>query len=344
MAQDYEPVEAAGALAAGIAALRKGDREQARRLLTATLHANAADARAWLWLSGAVTTPAEQRYCLERALACDPSLAPAQRGLTMLGAVKAQAPIEFAHEGTGEPENEEPRTENRRTGERGAENGELPTLALHPSALSPQPSALPPSLAIWTQPWAALQTAVAERSPWETGFLGALAGISAVLAWAAQRNLGDEARPAEIMGLAVLVGPVLGLMVLVLGGVLLRSSGRWLGGRAGAGAVRAALAWASTPLIVSLLLWLVQLIVLPEASFSAAPVGSVEAILALGCGVIHVCLAVWAGWLSLLGLAVAHTFSVPRAALSWVLGGCFVAVIAFAVGFGTATLIGLRGG
>jgi hypothetical protein len=132
--------------------------------------------------------------------------------------------------------------------------------------------------------------------------------------------------------------------VLVLGGVLLRSSGRWLGGRGGAGAVRAALAWAGTPLIAGLLLWLVQLMLLPAASFSSAPVAPPAAIIALAFGGIHLALALWAAGLSLVGLAVAHGFGIVRAILSWLLAAIFIVVVAFAVGFGTATLIGLRGG
>jgi hypothetical protein len=327
MAQNVSSALAAS-VAAGIAALRSGDRARARALLIAALQTTPADATAWLWLSGALHDPAEQRYCLERALAADATLMPAQRGLTELAGVVARAPVEF-------------------------DQVTVPSAqATVPSAQATVPSAqaarstpeIVPARAIWTQPRAALQVALAERSPWETGFLAALVGMSGVLAWAAQDNLGDQLRPVEIIGMAALVGPWLGLIGLILAGVLLRSSGRWLGGHGGSGAVRAALAWAGAPLIAGILLWLVQLILLPQASFTSLPVAPLPALLALICGVLHSGLALWAAWLSLVGLATAHGFSVLRAAWSWVLAGLLIAVIALAVGFGTAMLIGLQGG
>jgi hypothetical protein len=327
MAQNVSPVPSAP-VAAGITALRNGDRARARALLIAALQTTPADATAWLWLSGAVNDRAEQRYCLEHALAADPTLAPAQRGLTELAGVVARAPVEFEQSAVPSSQSAYPTPH-----------------ASRPLLLAPRSTPeIIPSLAIWTQPRVALQVALAERSPWETGFLGALAGMYGVLAWAAQDNLGDQLRPVEIIGMAALVGPWLGLIALILVGVLLRSSGRWLGGHGGSGAVRAALAWAGAPLIAGILLWLVQLILLPQASFSSLPVAPLPALLALLCGALHVGLALWSAWLSLVGLATAHGFSVLRAAWSWLLAGLFIAVIALAVGFGTATLIGLRGG
>ncbi len=354
------PIIVTSLLIEGIAALRSGKRDHARTLLIAALTNTPNDATAWLWLSGAVTEQAEQRYCLERALTHDPTLVPAQHGLALLGEIVARMPGEFAEAPTDDRQpttKDQSRTEqaqlvHRDEGLAREAQSRNNAISRQPSAVSRQPSALsrqsstlsPPSLAIWTHPHAAMRTALNERNPWETGILGALAGINGVLAWAAQQNLGDQARPTEIIGWAVLFGPLLGLSGLVLGGVLLRSSGRWLGGRGGAGVVRAALAWASVPLIAGLLLWLLQLILLPTASFSAMPVGSAFTMLAVICGALQIALAIWAAWLSLVGLAVAHGFGMVRAALSWLLAGLLIAALAVTMAGGTAILIALRGG
>ncbi|MEI7772301.1 MAG: hypothetical protein WCI67_20085, partial [Chloroflexales bacterium] len=68
----------------GAAALRAGDRPRARELLAAAVRADPRSAPAWLWLAGALDAPAQQRECLERALALDPGQEAARRGLEAL--------------------------------------------------------------------------------------------------------------------------------------------------------------------------------------------------------------------------------------------------------------------
>lgn len=77
----------------GIAALRAGDPIAARRLLSTALIQNPDDLEAWLWLSGAVSSDSERRYCLLRVLALDPAHAAAARGLTMLPDVEPLSPL-----------------------------------------------------------------------------------------------------------------------------------------------------------------------------------------------------------------------------------------------------------
>jgi DNA-directed RNA polymerase subunit RPC12/RpoP len=68
----------------GIAALKGGDRQQARRWLTKATLIKLSDARPWLWLSATTDDPLEQRDYLEKAVAAEPSNAAARRGLVML--------------------------------------------------------------------------------------------------------------------------------------------------------------------------------------------------------------------------------------------------------------------
>lgn len=77
----------------GIAALQTGDKHRARDLLIAAATQDLQDVQTWLWLSGAVATPAEQRYCLERVQAIDPEHAAAGRGLSLLANVAAVSPL-----------------------------------------------------------------------------------------------------------------------------------------------------------------------------------------------------------------------------------------------------------
>lgn len=303
----------------GIAALRAGDSAAARALLTAALRSDPADARAWLWLSGALADPAAQRYCLERALALDPACAPARRGLEALGP-QARAPRHEVPEPQG--------------------------LGLGLMALpDPPPDALPARApaAEGSPLTAALAGRIAARpsvAPW---LLAALAGVSAALAWAAWARLGELMTAPELLALAVVAGPPLGLAALMLGGVLLRTGGWLLGGSGSAAEVRAALGWALLAPVVGLPLWLAQLALIPAASFGpAAP--PAQRLLATTCGVAQALLWLGAAALSVPGLAVAHRLPPARAAASWLVAALAAAAALAALLGSAALVISLRGG
>ncbi|HYF62291.1 MAG TPA: tetratricopeptide repeat protein, partial [Herpetosiphonaceae bacterium] len=76
----------------GIAAVRAGDKSAASLLLARSIALDPADAQAWLWLSAAISEPAEQRYCLEQVVLRDPQHAAARRGLSLLPAGPAMVP------------------------------------------------------------------------------------------------------------------------------------------------------------------------------------------------------------------------------------------------------------
>jgi tetratricopeptide (TPR) repeat protein len=88
MSDEEIPPEGSGQnllLHEAIEALRKGDRERARDILTRLLKTDQANPMCWIWLSTAVDTPKERLYCLQTALQLDPQNAAAKRGLTLLG-------------------------------------------------------------------------------------------------------------------------------------------------------------------------------------------------------------------------------------------------------------------
>lgn len=71
-------------LHAGVEALRAGRRAEARAALMQLLEVDDRNEEAWLWLSGAVDTPEEQRICLDNVLEINPQHATARRGLEWL--------------------------------------------------------------------------------------------------------------------------------------------------------------------------------------------------------------------------------------------------------------------
>lgn len=68
----------------GIQALRAGEREKGRQLLTEVVTADEQNEKAWLWLSSAVDTTAERQLCLENVLAINPHNRAAQKSLAKL--------------------------------------------------------------------------------------------------------------------------------------------------------------------------------------------------------------------------------------------------------------------
>ncbi len=69
---------------AAIAAARAGERQTAKQILSAIVAEEPSNAEAWLWLSGVVDDPAEQRLALERVVALEPDHARANHGLQWL--------------------------------------------------------------------------------------------------------------------------------------------------------------------------------------------------------------------------------------------------------------------
>jgi hypothetical protein len=181
-------------------------------------------------------------------------------------------------------------------------------------------------------------------SPLITFLLSALGGVGAALAWAAWRRLGDEVGLGAILAIVLLAGMPLGLAALVFGGVLLRTSGRLLGGRGSAGAVRARLAWAAAPQAAGLLVWAGQLALIPTASFGGGAVRPGPALAAAICGVAHSLLFLGSAYLAVAGMAAAHGISLWRAAAAWLVAALLVLGTLVATFAGSALLISLRGG
>jgi hypothetical protein len=77
----------------GIAALISGRKAQARLLLEQALQVDRQSEKGWLWLSGAVDTDEERRFCLKQVMSINEWNLAAQKGLKELGPGFARSPI-----------------------------------------------------------------------------------------------------------------------------------------------------------------------------------------------------------------------------------------------------------
>lgn len=78
----------------GVAALKAGQKAEARRLLERVVQQDKDNETAWLWLSGAVDTDRERIHCLREALRINPNSQHARRGLETLES-KAPRPVKL---------------------------------------------------------------------------------------------------------------------------------------------------------------------------------------------------------------------------------------------------------
>lgn len=131
------------------------------------------------------------------------------------------------------------------------------------------PGAPSPWVTIWRQPRATIQHIVDTEPQRHVVALGALSGVSDLLGRAIDKNLGDRSPLLSILALALLAGPIWGVLRLYLGSVLLRWTGRWLGGHASTVQLRAACAWGALPMLAGMSLLLPMVLVLGRQLFMA---------------------------------------------------------------------------
>jgi hypothetical protein len=86
----------------GIAALQSNDKIRAHEMLGQAVQLAPHHEQAWLWLSGAVATDAQRRYCLEQVLVINPRNSAALRGMALLPATLPVSP--FYEEPLARPE------------------------------------------------------------------------------------------------------------------------------------------------------------------------------------------------------------------------------------------------
>src|SRR5512135_2353327 len=75
-----------------IAAIKANRRSEARQILEQVVELDERSEQGWLWLSGCVDSPDEQKICLENVLTINPNNAKARKGLEMLKKAKPRPP------------------------------------------------------------------------------------------------------------------------------------------------------------------------------------------------------------------------------------------------------------
>lgn len=212
-----------------------------------------------------------------------------------------------------------------------------PAAPLDATAGSATAQTLNPWLSMWTRPRATIQQIIEENPERLVLLLAAIGGISEVLDRASVKSLGDKMELTMIFVMAALAGPVIGISGLYIGGALLHWTGGWIGGKAPAVNIRAAMAWSNVLLIWALLLWI------PSVALFGSEVFATEtpridanpslAYVLIGLAAIELVIGMWAFVAFLKCLGQVQGFSAWKAlgntALAGLVVGVPIAVLAY---------------
>lgn len=187
---------------------------------------------------------------------------------------------------------------------------------------------LNPWFSIWTKPRATMQQIIETDSTRFVLLIAAFLGFGEVLSQINIRNIGDQLSLPLIIAMAVILGPIGGIIRLYFIGLIIHWTGRWIGGQASIHHIRAAIAWSSVPMIWALLIWIPKLMLFGQELFtsSGSNIESHPFLLyaAMGFGMVETIIFVWAFVVCLHCLGQAQRFSAWRALANVVLAGLVV--------------------
>jgi hypothetical protein len=206
-------------------------------------------------------------------------------------------------------------------------------------------SAFKPWVSIWLSPRVTIDRIVASNPEHMVVALAAAHGVVDVLSSASDESLADSMPMTALLGLALVIGPLAGVIGLYISSWLLRWTGRWLRGDASGEALRATIAWSGVPVVAALPLWLAAILVFGRELFTEATprleASSALSFGMLGFGLAWLALLVWSMVLFFGCLAEVQRFSIWKAVGNALLAGlvlvaAIVLVVLLVVGAGAA--------
>ncbi|MCF6139156.1 Yip1 family protein [Pseudalkalibacillus berkeleyi] len=172
-------------------------------------------------------------------------------------------------------------------------------------------------LTIWTSPRKTIRTILDSGDDKYTLILVSIAGIMNALNRASGSNMGEDMSIWAIILLALFFGPLSGIISLYIGTLLISWTGKWIGGVGDHSEIKVAYAWSNVPAIISVILWIPQLIFFGDDMFTAN-MEKVESnlgftILFFAISAIEAVLLVWGIIILIKSIAEAQQFSSWRA-------------------------------
>lgn len=166
-----------------------------------------------------------------------------------------------------------------------------------------------------------------------------LIGIIVILDKASDKGLGEHVSFASVLFIAVIFGPITGIIRLHIMSRLIAWTGPQLGGHGDSREIRTALAWSEVPNLLSFGLWGAYLFVAGELMFkkemlfeTEADLATAEFVMFAGTG-IAILLSLWSFVLKLKALGEVQEFSAWRALGNLILASLVILVPFLALAF-----------
>lgn len=190
-----------------------------------------------------------------------------------------------------------------------------------------------PWLNIWIHPRDTIRKIVAENSNKGLWILAIIYGFSSLLGMFQSVSLGTHLGAISIFLIALVMSPIWGYLFFSIWAWIIYWTGRLFKGEGTIKDVRATVAWASVPTIVSDLVWIMSMMMFGAALF-VTPDGLNNQLaqnstyLLLAFALIKVVMSVWTLVIGISALAEVQGFSILRAIGNIILGCIFTLIIA----------------
>lgn len=127
---------------------------------------------------------------------------------------------------------------------------------------------LNPWFSMWTKPRATMQQIIEHDPKHMVMMLVIASGFSNALDRASMQSLGDSYDWPYIILMAMVAGPIAGVVGLYVFSTLLVWTGKWLDGKAPIEHIQSAIAWSTVPIVWGLLLWPPALLLFGQELFT----------------------------------------------------------------------------
>ncbi|CAM3112732.1 Yip1 family protein [Filibacter tadaridae] len=185
---------------------------------------------------------------------------------------------------------------------------------------------LNPWLTIWVRPRETVRYAINTKPMKFAVILALLAGIPQMLDGATSNNLGDSISLPTIFILALIMGPLLGLLSWWIGSGISYIVGTWIGGSGGFDELKMATAISKIPYLLVSLIWLVDIAILGGGMFTEEyDFSRTQIIWLFISGFVAIVTGIWTFVITIFAIAEAHRFSAWKSLLTMFIP--FVAIV-----------------
>ncbi len=178
---------------------------------------------------------------------------------------------------------------------------------------------------IWVKPRVTVRYAIEHKPMKFAVMLALIAGVFDMLNAATQNNFGDTMPVPVIIVLAIILGPILGVIGWWIGAGIAKLVGKWLGGVGNYEELKMALAIAYIPVILIGILWVPNLLVLGNSMFMESfDISAGQLIWSYLSTFISFVMGIWSFIIMINAISEAHQFSRWRGFWTIVIPGIII--------------------